>query len=179
MIALNRFQKQLAWLIFLPIFMLAASFAAVPFYSWFCKVTGFSGTTQEASVAPDVILDQQMEIYFSASIAKDMPWEFRPMTPKMDVRIGEVNLVMFEAYNPTNETIYGTATFNVAPFELGQYFSKIECFCFTEQKLEAGERIEMPVTFYVDPAMVEDEDTKSIEALTLAYTFHRIENDES
>ena len=156
----------------ITLFMLAGSFAAVPLYDIFCRVTGFSGTTQVAEENTSEVLDRKMIVRFAASTMSDMPWEFRPLEPKVDVRIGETNLVFFEAYNPTDDVITGTASFNVAPFELGGYFNKIECFCFTEQTLQPGERVEMPVTFYVDPAMVNDPDVQDIESMTLAYTFH-------
>lgn len=154
------------------LFMLAMSFAAVPLYDLFCRVTGFGGTTQTAQEDSEIILDQEMRVNFSASTLRDMPWEFRPLTPASDVRIGETNLVYFEAHNPTEDIITGTASYNVAPPELGEYFAKIECFCFTEQTLAPGERVEMPVSFYVDPAIVDDPDTREIKSMTLGYTFH-------
>ncbi len=162
-------------LLTLTLVMLAASFAAVPFYDWFCRVTGFSGTTQTAAENNSVLTGEMMTIRFSASTMKDMPWEFHPKEPNMKIQIGETNLAFYEAYNPTDEVVTGTASFNVAPLELGGYFSKIECFCFTEQTLQPHERVEMPVTFYVDPEILNDPDTKDIKELTLAYTFHLTE----
>ena len=152
--------------------MLAGGFAAVPFYSWFCKVTGFAGTTQESVENSSVILDETILVRFSANTMSDMPWVFKPVSPNQEVRIGETNLVFYEAYNPTDDIITGSASYNVSPLELGAYFSKIECFCFTEQTLQPGERVEMPVTFFVDPSIVDDADTKDIKSLTLSYTFH-------
>ncbi len=156
----------------ITLFMLAASFAAVPLYDIFCRVTGFGGTTQVADENKSDVLDREMIVRFAGSTMSDMPWEFNPMTSRVDARLGETTLVFFEAYNPTKDVVTGTASFNVAPLELGGYFSKIECFCFTEQTLQPGERVEMPVTFYVDPAMVDDPDVEHIQSLTLAYTFH-------
>ncbi len=170
----NRFALML---VVIPLLMLGASFAAVPFYDWFCRVTGFGGTTQVSVENNTVATNAPMRIRFSANTMRDMPWEFRPLEPHMDIKIGETNLAYYEAYNPTDEVITGTASFNVAPLELGGYFNKIECFCFTEQTLQPHERVEMPVTFYVDPEILEDPDTRDIKELTLAYTFHLTKND--
>ncbi len=155
-------------------FMTAASFAAVPFYNWFCAVTGYGGTTATASVAPstDQILDQSMIIRFDASLGADMEWEFKPAQFEMELKIGEVGLAFYEAYNPTDRVIAGTASYNVAPFSAGNFFSKIDCFCFTEQVLQPGERVMMPVTFYVDPGIVTDIEGKFVHSITLSYTFY-------
>ncbi len=155
----------------LPVLMLGLSFAAVPFYDWFCRVTGFSGTTQVSAENNSVATDVPMRVYFAANTAKDMPWEFKPKDSHVDIKIGETNLVFYEAYNPTDEVLTGSATFNVAPTELGGYFSKIDCFCFTEQTLQPKERVDMAVNFYVDPEILEDPDTKNLKELTLSYTF--------
>ena len=152
--------------------MLSLSFAAVPFYDWFCRVTGFGGTTSVAEAGSDVVLDQTMLIRFDASLEAGMPWEFRPVQTEMEIRIGETGLAFYEAYNPTDHVIAGTAGFNVSPYSAGGYFTKIECFCFTEQVLQPGERVSMPVSFYVDPAILDDEDGKHVKAITLSYTFH-------
>ncbi len=153
-------------------FMTVMAWSAVPFYNWFCKVTGYGGTTTTASVGSDEILDRTITIRFDASLDRDMPWEFRPMQTKMDIRIGEVGLAFYEAYNPTDRVIAGSATYNVAPFSAGNFFSKIACFCFTEQVLQPGQRVQMPVTFYVDPDIVEDADGKYVNSITLSYTFY-------
>ena len=152
--------------------MLALSFAAVPFYDWFCRTTGYAGTTSVAEAAPDVILDQTQIIRFDASLEAGMPWEFKPLQHKMTLRIGENGLAFFEAYNPTNRVIGGTASYNVMPDLAGGYFTKIECFCFKEQVLQPGERVVMPVSFYVDPSIMNDPETKLIREITLSYTFH-------
>ncbi|MBA4349848.1 MAG: cytochrome c oxidase assembly protein, partial [Rhodobacter sp.] len=138
-----------AYLVGVVALMASMSFAAVPFYDWFCRVTGFGGTPGVASAAPDTILDQTVVVKFDASIERGMPWEFRPVQREMTVRIGENALAFYEAYNPTDRVVAGTASFNVAPEAAGGYFDKIACFCFTEQVLQPGERVQMPVSFFV------------------------------
>ncbi len=150
----------------------ALTAASVPFYNWFCQVTGFGGATVTADAGSETVLDQTIRIRFDASTASDMPWEFRPVVPNMDIRIGETGLAFYEAYNPTSRPIAGTASFNVAPFDTGGYFVKIACFCFEMQVLQPGERVRMPVTFYVDPEIQNDPDTVDTPAITLSYTFH-------
>ncbi len=151
--------------------MTSLSFAAVPFYGWFCRVTGYGGATVTGS-GSDTILDQTVTIRFDASLEAGMPWDFRPMQREMEVRIGETGLASYEAYNPTDRVLAGTASYNVAPDAAGGYFTKIDCFCFTEQVLQPGQRVEMPVSFYVDPAIVTDEAGQYIRHITLSYTFH-------
>ena len=162
-------------LIGLVVFMTVGGFASVPFYNWFCKVTGYGGTTAEASSAPSDILDQTMLVRFDASLAADMPWEFKPAQYTMELKIGEVGLAFYEAYNPTDRVVAGTASYNVSPFSAGGFFSKIDCFCFTEQVLQPGERVMMPVTFYIDPEIVNDLDAKRVQSITLSYTFYETE----
>ena len=154
------------------VFMGAMAWAAVPFYNWFCRVTGFGGTTSVAESGSDEILDQTITIRFDASLERGMPWQFRPLQREVTLRIGETGLAFYEAYNPTDRVIAGTASYNVAPYEAGGYFTKIECFCFTEQVLQPGERVQMPVTFYVDPDITRDRDSKYVRHITLSYTFH-------
>ena len=154
------------------VLMTSLSFAAVPFYDWFCRTTGFGGTTSVGTGSAE-ILDQTITIRFDASIESGMPWEFRPMQREMTVRIGETGLAFYEAYNPTDKPTGGQASYNVSPDQAGGFFTKIDCFCFTEQVLQPGERVEMPVTFYVDPAMVTDREGKYIKHITLSYTFHQ------
>lgn len=166
-------KKTAAWLVAVACTMLGLSFAAVPFYDWFCRVTGFGGTTGVAAAAPDQILDQTVLIRFDASTAIDMPWEFKPQQHTMTVRLGENGLAFYEAYNPTSRPIAGTASYNVAPDQAGGYFIKIECFCFTEQVLQPGERVVMPVSFYVDPTMLDNAEAAGIPEITLSYTFHQ------
>lgn len=172
--AQDRNARLAIWLVSFAVLMVGASFAAVPFYSWFCRVTGYAGTTgrAEAPVA-DEALDQVVTVNFNASIATDMPWEFSPKQKSMEIRIGETGLTFFEAYNPTNEPIAGQAGFNVVPFSVGEYFDKIDCFCFNMQVLQPGERIDMPVTFFVDPEMLADRDSRDVTNITLSYTMYR------
>ncbi len=153
----------------------ALAWAAVPAYNLFCRVTGYGGATVTAEGPASEILDRTMVIKFDASIERGMPWEFRPKQPEMTVRIGETGLAFFEAYNPTDRVIAGTASYNVAPYSAGGYFTKIECFCFTEQVLQPHQRVDMPVTFYVDPEIVEDEEARYTQHITLSYTFHETE----
>ena len=152
--------------------MLSLSFAAVPFYDWFCRTTGYGGATITADQGSDVILDQTMLIRFDASLEAGMPWEFKPQQTEMTVRIGETNLAFYEAYNPTDHPIAGTASYNVQPDMAGGYFTKIECFCFSQQVLQPGERLVMPVSFFVDPTMVDNPEAGLIKEITLSYTFH-------
>lgn len=154
------------------VFMGAMAWAAVPFYSWFCRVTGFGGATGVAVAASDVILDQTIKVRFDSSVDRGMPWEFRPVQREMELRIGETGLAFYEAHNPTNRPIAGTAVYNVAPYEAGGFFTKIDCFCFTQQVLQPGETVQMPLTFFVDPAIVTDRDAKYVHTITLGYTFY-------
>lgn len=155
--------------------MVALSFAAVPFYSWFCRTTGFAGTPLVAKAGSAEILDQTITIRFDANTDPNMPWQFKPVQNQMELRIGETGLAFFEAYNPTDHTIAGTAAYNVSPDVAGGYFNKIQCFCFTQQVLKAHERVQMPVTFFVDPQITRDSDTDQIHQITLSYTFYQTE----
>lgn len=148
------------------------AWASVPLYDWFCRVTGYGGATSVAEAGSGVVLDRTIRIRFDASLERGMPWEFRPVEREMELRIGETGLAFYEAYNPTGEPVAGTASYNVAPFEAGGYFAKIDCFCFELQVLQPGERALMPVTFFVDPEMVDDRDAKHLRSITLSYTFH-------
>ncbi len=153
----------------------ALAWAAVPFYNWFCRVTGFGGFTQQADSASEVVLDQTIRVRFDASKERGMPWVFTPMQNEVEIRIGETGLAFYEAYNPTDRPVAGQASYNVAPYSAGLFFSKIDCFCFTEQVLQPGERAIMPVTFYVDPEIVDDRDAKFVHTITLSYTFYEID----
>jgi len=153
--------------------MVGLSFAAAPLYQMFCQATGYGGTTQRADAAPKDILDRTVIVRFDANVDPKLPWKFAPEQRTVEVRIGESALAFFKATNLSDKPVVGTAGFNVAPQAAGLYFSKIECFCFTEQKLAPGQSIEMPVTFFVDPKFAEDESTKNIPEITLSYTFYR------
>ena len=155
--------------------MVSLSFAAVPFYDWFCRTTGFGGTTGVAETGSDVILDRTIKVRFDASVERGMPWEFTPVDREMTLRIGETGLAFYEAYNPTDRVVAGTASYNVTPDAAGAYFEKIACFCFELQVLQPGERVQMPVTFFVDPAIVTGRDGQYVKEITLSYTFHETE----
>lgn len=159
-------------LVALVVTMASLSFAAVPFYDWFCRVTGYGGTTSVAETGSDVILEQTVKVRFDASLEQGMPWTFRPAAPFMQIRIGETGLAFYEAHNPTDRVVAGTASFNVFPYAAGGYFTKIECFCFTQQVLQPGETVQMPVSFYVDPEIVDDPEGKFVREIVLSYTFH-------
>jgi cytochrome c oxidase assembly protein subunit 11 len=169
---INRTAAKLAGV---AVVMVSLSFAAVPFYDWFCRTTGFGGTTGVATAAPDLILDRTIRVRFDASLEAGMPWEFKPVQREMTLRIGETGLAFYEAYNPTDRAVAGTASYNVTPDAAGGYFDKIACFCFEMQVLQPGERVQMPVTFFVDPAMVEDDEGQFVKEITLSYTFHKTE----
>lgn len=155
-------------------FMVGMAFAAVPLYDLFCRVTGFAGTTAVAEAESDTVLDQTVKVRFDAS-TMDMPWEFKPVQREVEVRLGETALVFYEAHNPTDRPITGTASFNVTPYATGGYFAKIECFCFVEQTLQPGETMSMPVTFYIDPEIVDDREASRVPVITLSYTFYETE----
>jgi cytochrome c oxidase assembly protein subunit 11 len=159
----------------IAVLMISLSFASVPFYNWFCRVTGFAGTTGVATAGSDVILDQTIKIRFDASVDRGMPWTFRPEVREMTVRIGETALAYYEAHNPTDRPVAGQAAYNVTPDAAGGYFDKIACFCFTEQVLQPGETVMMPVSFFVDPAIVDDPEGKFVHTITLSYTFYQID----
>ncbi|EAQ25310.1 cytochrome c oxidase assembly protein [Roseovarius sp. 217] len=151
------------------------AWASVPFYDWFCRVTGFGGATGVSEVASDDVLEQTVKIRFDASKERGMPWEFKPMERQMELRIGETGLAFYEAYNPTDRVVAGSASYNVTPYEAGGFFTKIDCFCFEQQVLQPGERVQMPVTFYVDPEIVSDREGQYVHTITLSYTFHEID----
>ncbi|MBU2865554.1 cytochrome c oxidase assembly protein [Pacificibacter marinus] len=165
-------QKTVLKLVGVVFTMGALAWASVPFYSWFCAVTGFGGTTLEADAGSDVILDETIKIRFDANTDPSMAWSFKPVEREMEIRIGETGLAFYEAHNPTDRVIAGTASYNVAPYEAGGFFTKIDCFCFTEQVLQPGETVLMPVTFYVDPEITTDRDAKYVHRITLSYTFY-------
>ena len=154
--------------------MLGMAYAAVPLYQMFCQVTGFGGTTQRAAAAPPTALDRRVTVRFDANTAGGLTWTFQPDIPTLDVRIGEETLAFYRAKNTSQQPLTGTATFNVAPEAAGRYFNKIECFCFTEQTLKPGEAVEMPVSFFVDPDIVNDSDARHISQITLSYTFYPV-----
>ena len=148
--------------------------ASVPLYRMFCKVTGIGGTPRVAASAPEgQVQTKTVVIRFDTNLAKGMPWKFVPNQNAMTIHLGEPNVATFTAENPAGETITGTAAFNVTPAKAGQYVNKIQCFCFTEQTLKAGQKVEMPVQFFIDPAIATDPDTSDVTTITLSYTFFR------
>jgi len=151
--------------------MTGLSFAAVPLYDLFCRVTGYGGTTQVAETGSTEVLERKITIRFDANISPKLDWQFKPAQTSMEVRIGESALAVYEAHNPTGQPLAGTATYNVTPEIAGYYFSKVQCFCFTEQVLEPGRRMDMPVSFFVNPAIMDDPEAREIEEITLSYTF--------
>ena len=157
--------------------MLGLSFAAVPFYKAFCKATGFGGTTQRADAAPAKSTDQVISIRFDANTSGALNWDFQPRQTEMKIKIGEQALAFFDAKNISDKALTGSAVFNVTPPAAGAYFNKIQCFCFTKQTLNAGETKEFPVSYFVDPAILEDADAKGIHEITLSYTFYPAEAD--
>ncbi|WP_298913489.1 cytochrome c oxidase assembly protein [uncultured Roseobacter sp.] len=173
--ALSGPAKTVTQTVSLVVVMGALAWASVPFYDWFCRVTGFGGVTGVSDVAPDDVLEQTIKVRFDGSLHSQMPWSFEPVVREMEVRIGETGLAFYEAYNPTNRPIAGSASYNVTPYQAGGFFNKIQCFCFEEQVLQPGERVQMPVTFYVDPKIVEDRDGKYVHTITLSYTFYEID----
>lgn len=153
--------------------MTGMAFAAVPLYDAFCKITGYGGTTQEATAAPSQILDQRIQIRFDANTSPDLPVEFEPKQISESLRIGETGLAFYRVRNLSNEPVIARATYNVTPHVAGQYFAKLECFCFQDRTLAPGEEADLPVVFFVDPEIVSDPDTAEIGTLTLSYTFFR------
>ncbi len=159
----------------LVVVMGALAWASVPFYDWFCRVTGFGGTTSIAAGDSDVILDQTIKVRFDGSLGRDMPWTFKPVQRELELRIGETALVFYEAHNPLDVPVAGQASYNVTPYEAGGFFDKIECFCFTEQVLAPGETVLMPVSFFVHPDIVDDREGQYVHTITLSYTFFEID----
>jgi len=157
--------------------MVGLAFASVPFYRMFCQVTGYGGQPQRADKAPGEVLDRTIRVRFDGNVDHGLPWAFAPVQQTMDVKIGETALAFFKATNETSAPVSGTAIFNVAPELASRYFTKIECFCFKQQTLAGGQSVEMPVTFFVDPKIVDDEDTKNMSEITLSYTFYRADKD--
>jgi cytochrome c oxidase assembly protein subunit 11 len=150
--------------------MVGMAYAAVPLYALFCRVTGYGGTTQVAQGPSGRVLDREIVVRFDANV-RGLPWAFRPAVPELRLRVGETGTVSYVAENASERATIGTATFNVAPPSAGAYFNKIACFCFTEQALAPGERIEMSVQFFVDPGIAEDRDLDAVDTITLSYTF--------
>jgi len=160
---------------FVVVLMVGASYAAVPFYNWFCRATGFNGTTQVATSAPSgAPLARRIAVRFDSNVAPGLPWRFEPEQTEIEVKIGEVVTVFYTVTNQSARTTTGQAAYNVAPLTVGAYFQKINCFCFTEQTMAPGEKREMPVVFYVDPSIANDSDNGGLNTITLSYTFYPV-----
>jgi cytochrome c oxidase assembly protein subunit 11 len=151
--------------------MVGMSFAAVPLYRIFCELTGYGGTTQRASAAPDKAIDRWVTVRFDSNIGNGLGWSFRPVNRQVRVKVGAVAEVAFRAENRMDRAATGMASFNVTPAQVGAYFNKLSCFCFEEQTLAAGETLDMPVVFFVDPAIAADPELDRIDTITLSYTF--------
>ena len=155
--------------------MVGLAFASVPLYRIFCAATGFDGTTQRAAAAPGAVVGEEVGVRFDANISQDLPWRFEPEQETVRIHPGQRTTIYYTAQNLTARTTSGQAAFNVSPAQVGKYFSKIECFCFTEQTLKPGQKVRMPVVFFVDPKLREDPDTSHIDEITLSYTFYPVE----
>ena len=151
--------------------MIGASYAAVPLYRLFCQVTGFSGTTQRADSAPGPISEKTIRIQFDSNVNSGLDWRFSPTQREINVIIGEKKLAFYQAQNLSTKTLTGTAVFNVTPVKAGYFFNKIDCFCFSEQVLKPGEVVDMPVSFFIDPAILDDPNMQDVRIITLSYTF--------
>jgi cytochrome c oxidase assembly protein subunit 11 len=152
--------------------MVGAAYAAVPLYNWFCRTTGFGGTPQVATAAPADILQRRVKVRFDANVAGGLPWRFEPEQNSIDVKIGEVVTVKYRVVNESARETVGIASYNVSPATVGAYFSKINCFCFTDQRLEAGEKRDMTVVFFVAPDIVKDSEQDDLDTITLSYTMY-------
>src|SRR6266436_2085086 len=160
---------------FVVVLMVGASYAAVPFYNWFCRATGFNGTTQVATSAPSgAPLARKVTVRFDANVAPGLPWKFEPEQNEIEVKIGEVVTVFYSVTNHAARTTAGQAAYNITPLTVGSYFQKINCFCFTEQTRAPGEKRDMPVVFYVDPALAADSEDDGLNTITLSYTFYPV-----
>jgi cytochrome c oxidase assembly protein subunit 11 len=154
--------------------MVGLSFAAVPLYSWFCRSTGYGGTTQVATAAPTQVSDRTITVRFDSNVAAGLPWRFEPEQRTIEVKLGQVATVYYKVTNEAARVTAGQAGYNVSPSTVGLYFEKINCFCFTEQTMQPGEKRDMAVVFYVDPKLVEDSEQDNVKLITLSYTFYPV-----
>ena len=180
MTAMSRNNRTALTMAIVGLGMLALAFASVPLYRVFCQVTGYGGTTQRAEVAPGAdVAEGKIGVRFDANIDSKLPWKFEPEQERVRVVPGAQTKIFYRATNMTARATTGQAVFNVTPISVGKYFSKIECFCFTEQTLKGGQSVDMPVIFFVDPKVRQDPDTKGVDEITLSYTFYPVETDAS
>jgi cytochrome c oxidase assembly protein subunit 11 len=154
--------------------MVGMAYAAVPLYNWFCRATGFGGTTQVAASAPSHAIDRKIVVRFDANVGSGLPWKFEPEVTAIETRLGEVVTVNYRVTNASARETVGQASYNVTPPTTGIHFQKVNCFCFVEQRLRPGEKRDMPVVFYIDPALAEDTDAQGVSAITLSYTFFAV-----
>ncbi len=159
--------------------MIGLSFASVPLYRLFCQVTGYGGTTQVAEAAPGAVADRVIKVRFNADTAPRLPWYFKPVQREIALKVGESGLAYYRARNLAAVAVTGTSTFNVTPLKAGRYFSKVQCFCFDEQRLEAGQELDMAVSFFIDPEILSDRNLDDVKTITLSYTFFRAPGDEN
>ncbi len=157
--------------------MIGLSFASVPLYRLFCQVTGYGGTTQVAEAAPGAVAERVIKVRFNADTGPGLPWTFKPVQREIALKVGESGLAYYRARNLAEVAVTGTSTFNVTPLKAGKYFSKVQCFCFTEQRLEAGQELDMAVSFFVDPEILSDRNLDDVKTITLSYTFFRAPGD--
>lgn len=158
--------------------MIGLSFASVPLYRMFCQATGYDGTPKtQGVIRPTALVDERVTVRFDTNVNSSLPWRFRPEKRQVRLRLGEETLVHFSAANLSDQPVTGTATFNVVPEKAASYFSKLECFCFSEQTLAPGQEVAMPVVFFVDPALAEDANARDVSTITLSYTFFRATSD--
>ena len=175
----QRSNQRLAFVIsaFAMAFTLFSIFVVPPAYRLFCQVTGWGGTTQRAEAATGKVLDRTITVRFDATTDRDLPWRFKPQQWEQTMPIGEAMLAFYDAENLSSKSVSGQASFNVSPAKAGIYFKKVECFCFTEQLLKPGEKVSMPVAYFIDPAIDEDRNLDEVETITLSYTFFRLDED--
>jgi len=159
-------------------FMIGMAFASVPLYNMFCRVTGFGGTTQLSTSLPDRILDRKVTVRFSTDVNRKLPWDFKSETSSITLNIGQDALINFVAKNNANTSVAGTAIYNVTPLKVGKYFHKTQCFCFDYQTLKPNEKMNMPVVFYIDPAIHDDPDMEDVTTITLSYSFFKASSSE-
>jgi cytochrome c oxidase assembly protein subunit 11 len=161
---------------FVVALMVGAAYAAVPFYNWFCRTTGFNGTTQVATSAPAASLERKIAVRFDSNVSGGLPWKFEPEQNEINVKIGEVVTVYYTVTNQSARPTTGAAAYNVAPLTVGAFFQKINCFCFTDQSFGPGEKRELAVVFYVDPALAADHEYDDVNTITLSYTFYPVKD---
>ena len=171
--------KTILSLFLIVLLMVGLSFASVPLYDLFCRVTGFGGTTQVSTQIPDQdnLSQRTMKVFFDTRTDVDLPWDFEPDIREVEVRIGQKGIINYVAQNTSQSPVAGTAVYNVTPSKMGQYFHKVQCFCFEEQILQPGEKMNMPVLFYLDPKLLEDENLADVKSVTLSYTFFKTESE--